>query len=75
MTNAGFHFALPVRVLNAARHTDRTVMLMHVAIERIEGGIVDVGREHAFAEIIELLLPPALCGLGRAEPLQSRRTS
>jgi hypothetical protein len=28
-------------------------MLQHVAIERIECGIVNVGRDHAFAEIIE----------------------
>jgi len=28
-------------------------MLQHVAIEGIERGIVDVGRDHAFAEVIE----------------------
>ena len=28
-------------------------MLQHVAVQRIERGIVDVGREHAFAQIIE----------------------
>ena len=28
-------------------------MLEHVAVQRVDGGIVDVGREHAFAEIVE----------------------
>ena len=39
--------------LHAARQRDRAVMLQHVAVERIERGIVDIGREHAFAQIIQ----------------------
>jgi hypothetical protein len=53
MANARLDFALPIRVLHATRKGHRTVMLQHVAVQRIERGLVDVGREHAFAEIIE----------------------
>ena len=31
----------------------RAIMRQNVAIERIQGGIVDVRDEHAFAQIIE----------------------
>ena len=53
MTDTRFHFALPVRVLNPAGHGDRAVMLQHVAVERVERGIVNIGREHALTEIIK----------------------
>ncbi len=53
MTDARLDFALPIRVLHAAGQGDGAIMLQHVAIERIECGIVNVGRDHAFAEIIE----------------------
>src|SRR5579859_183068 len=53
MADAGFDFALAIWVLDATRHGDRAVMREHVAIERIESGIVDVGDEHAFAQIVE----------------------
>ena len=49
MTDAGFDFAFAIRISNAARHGDGAVVREHVAIERIERGIVDVGNEHAFA--------------------------
>ena len=53
MADAGLDFALSIRVLHTARQRDHAVMLQHVAIQRIERGIVDVGREHALAQIIQ----------------------
>jgi hypothetical protein len=39
--------------LNATRHGDRAIVGEHIAVERIKSGIVDVGDEHAFAQIVE----------------------
>ena len=43
----------PIGIADAARQRDDAVVREHVAIERIERGIVDVGREDAFAQIVE----------------------
>ena len=53
MADTGFDFAFAIRVSYATRQSDGTVMLQHIAVERIERGIVDVRRDHAFAKIIE----------------------
>jgi hypothetical protein len=53
VADASFDFALAIWILNATRHGDRAVMREHVAIEGIESGIVNVGDEHTFAQIIE----------------------
>jgi hypothetical protein len=49
MTDARFDFAFAVGILNAARHGHRAVVREHVAIKRIQRGIVNVGDEHTFA--------------------------
>ena len=53
MTDAGFDLAFAVGILNAAGHGHRAVVRQHVAIKRIERGIVNVGDEHALAQIVE----------------------
>ncbi len=53
MANAGFDFAFAVGILNAARHGHRAVVREYVAIEGIESRIVNVGDEHALAQIVE----------------------
>ncbi len=50
---ARFDFAFAVRILHAAGQSHNAVVFQHVAVQRIERGIVDVGREHALAQIIE----------------------
>jgi hypothetical protein len=40
-------------------------MREHIAIERIDRGIVDVRREHAFPEIVEVMCPRLICGGAR----------
>ena len=47
------HLAFSIWILDPAGQGDRTVMSEHVAIEGIEGGVVDVGNEYAFAEIVQ----------------------
>ena len=42
-------FAFAIGMLHAARHGDDAVVREHVAVEGIEGGIVDVGDQHALA--------------------------
>jgi hypothetical protein len=53
MTDARFDFAFAVGILYPARHGDRAVVRQHVAIKRIQRGIVNVGDEHALAQIVE----------------------
>ena len=58
---------LPFRSGSPTRHgqADHPVVREHVAIERIEGRLVDVGREHALFEIIEVLCPASICARAR----------
>jgi hypothetical protein len=53
VADAGFDLALAIGIAHAARQRDDAVVGEHVAIERIERGIVDVRREHAFAQVVE----------------------
>ena len=53
VADAGFDFPFAIGIADAARQRDDAVVGEHVAIERIERGIVDVRREHAFAQVVE----------------------
>ncbi len=48
-----FDFALTLRISHRAWESDRATVLEQIAIQRIESGIVEVAREHAFAQVIE----------------------
>ena len=47
VADAGFDFPFAIGIADATRQRDDAVVREHVAIERIERGIVDVRREHA----------------------------
>jgi len=47
------HFAFAIGIADATGQRDDPVVGEDVAIERVQGGVVDVGREHALAEIVE----------------------
>ena len=53
VADAGFDLPLAIGIADAARQRDDAVVREHVAVERIERRVVDVRREHAFAEIVE----------------------
>ena len=53
VADAGFDLPFAIGIADAARQRDDAVVREHVAIERIERGVVDVGREHALAQIVE----------------------
>jgi len=53
VANTGFHFAFAVRVLHSAWKRCDAVVLQHVTVQGIERGLVNIGREHALAQIIE----------------------
>src|ERR1700728_84217 len=53
VANTRFYFAFAIRVLHSAWKRCDAVVLQHVTVQRIERGLINVGREHAFAEIIE----------------------
>jgi hypothetical protein len=47
VSDAHFDFAFSIGIADATREGDDAVVGEHVAIEEIERGIVDVGREQA----------------------------
>ena len=53
VADAGFDLPFAIRISDAAGQGDHAVVGEHIAIERIERGIVDVRSEHAFAQIVE----------------------
>ena len=53
MADAPFHFPLAIRIADAAGQRDNTVVSKHVAVQRIDGGIVDVWFDHPLAQIVE----------------------
>ena len=53
MSDAGFDFTFSIRISDPARHSHHAVVGEHIPKERIERGLVDVGSEHAFAQIVE----------------------
>ena len=53
MGDAGLHLAFAIRIAHPARHRHRTVVRQHVAVERIERGVVDVGSKYAFFQVVE----------------------
>ena len=53
VSDAGFNFAFSIRVSDPAWHSHHAVVRQHIAVQGIEGGIVDVGLEHTFAQIVE----------------------
>ena len=53
MSDAGLDFSFAIGIFDPARQSDSAVVSQHVAIEWIQSGIVDVGDEHAFAQVIE----------------------
>jgi hypothetical protein len=52
MADAGLDFAFSIRIGNFAGHCHGAVMSQHVAVERIQNGVVEVRRKHGFAQVI-----------------------
>ena len=46
-------FAFAIRIPDAAREPDHAVVGQHLAIERIERRLVDIGRQHALFQVVE----------------------
>ena len=53
MSYTALHLALSIRIGDPAGKCDGAIVRQHVAIERIQRRIVDVGLEDAFAEVVE----------------------
>src|SRR6266852_4505348 len=53
MSDGGLDFSFSIGIFDPARQGDYTVVGEHVTIQWIQSGIVDVGDEHAFAQVIE----------------------
>src|SRR5262245_34764194 len=53
VADARFDFAFAIGIADAARYSDRAVVREHIAIERIERRIVDVGCKYALFQVVE----------------------
>src|SRR5438445_8418866 len=53
VSDGGLDFSFSIGIFDPARQGDHAVVGEDVAIEWIQSGIVDVGDEHAFAQVIE----------------------
>lgn len=53
VADTAFHLPLAVWIADTAGHSDGAVMGEHIAVEGIDFGIVDVGTQDAFGEIVE----------------------
>ena len=53
MAHAALDVPLAIGVLHPAGHRDHAVVPQHVRVHRVERGIVDIGLEHALAEVVE----------------------
>ena len=53
MADARFDFPFAIGMTDATRQCDHPVVREQVAIERVERGIIVVGRDHALAQIVE----------------------
>ena len=62
MADAGFDLAFAIGIADATRQRDHAVVREHVAIKRIERRIVDVGREHALFQIVQVMCRRRICG-------------
>jgi len=51
--NARFDLPFAIRIAHPAGHGDGAVMRQHVAIKRIERGVVDIRSEYAFFQVVE----------------------
>ena len=51
--HAALYFPFAIRISDAARQRDGAIVSQHVAIQRVQGRIVDVRLEHSFAEVVE----------------------
>src|SRR5215471_12319613 len=53
MTDTGFDFSLAIGVFDSTGQSYNPIMGEHIAVERVESGVVDIGDEHTFFQIVE----------------------
>ena len=53
MADGALHLALSIRVADAARKGGGAVVRQQIGVERIGDGVIDVGPENTFAEIVQ----------------------
>ena len=53
MADGRLDFPLAIGIPDATGQRDDAVVREHVAVERVQGGVVDVRREHALPQIVE----------------------
>jgi hypothetical protein len=53
MSDTCLHFSFAIGILNPAGHGHDTVVREHIPKEWIESGIVNIRKDHSFAQIIQ----------------------
>jgi hypothetical protein len=52
VADAAFHLPFSIWISRAARHHNCAVVRQHIAVQRIQRGIVDVRLENAFLQVV-----------------------
>ena len=53
VADARFHFPFAIGILGPARQRYHAVVREHIAEQRVDRGIVDVGSRHTFSQVVE----------------------
>src|SRR5438105_7997728 len=53
MAHTALHLPLAIGIPHPAGHRDHAVVAQHIGVDGVDGGIVDVGLEHALAQVVE----------------------
>src|SRR5215469_6605831 len=51
--NSALDFTLSIRITHTARQSNGAVMSQYIAIQRVQRRVINIGREHSFAEVVE----------------------
>src|SRR5215469_1674663 len=53
VSHPGLDFSFAVGILDPARQGHRSVVAEYIAIERIQGGLVDIRDQHTFFQVVQ----------------------
>jgi len=62
VADPGLDLPFAIRITHATRERDHAVMGEDIAIERIQRRVVDIRREDAFSQVVEVMCPLPICG-------------
>src|SRR6516225_1291781 len=61
VANPRFYFPFSIWIADPARQSHYVIMGENIPIQGVESRIVDVGNQHAFSQVVEVMCRSALC--------------